>query len=199
MYKQIIMFSLGALIGSVATYFIVKDHFEDIAEEEIESVKEVYKRVSDSKEKVEKLNETKREMATKIFGKSYDEAVEKLGYQTNYNVFSKRIPEEKIEEETEIMPEDHPSEDIQGLPYTISPDMFVNDKKYFDKITLEYYEGNDMLVEEISGEPVDVDLAIGRDSLRMFGEFEKDLVYVRNERLETDYEVYHYSGSYIEK
>ncbi len=199
MYKNIIMFSLGALIGSVATYFIVKDHFEDIAEEEIESVKEVYKRVSDSKEKVEKLNETKREMATEIFGKSYDEAVEKLGYQTNYNVFSKKIPEEKIEEELEMMPEDHPSEDIPGLPYTISPDMFVNDKKYFDKITLEYYEGNDILVEEISGEPVDIDDAIGRDSLRMFGEFEKDLVYVRNERLATDYEVYHYSGSYIEK
>lgn len=199
MYKSIITFSLGALIGSLATYFIVKDKFESQANEEIESVKNTYKKLTECKQITNTLNEAKKEMASEIFGKKYEDTVEKLGYQKNYNIFSKQMPDVDAEDEEDNIVDLPSKKDIAIFPYTISPEMFVNDKKYFDKITLEYYEGNDMLVEEITGDAVDVDMAIGRDSLKMFGEFEKDLVYVRNERLETDYEVYHYPGSYIEK
>lgn len=208
MYKSILIFLGGAAIGSALTYLIVKDKYEKIVDEEIQSVKEEYAKSYEAKKTVEALNETKTKILENVMSKASAVGVgpyEKHGVITeapvNYNVFSKPRPEieETEENDEEEIPNyaGHPTEGIAGAPYTISPELFVNDRKYFDKITLEYYEGNDVLVEEMSDEPVDIDESIGRDSLRMFGEFERDLVYVRNERLETDYEVYHHSGSYV--
>ena len=204
MYKNALIFLGGAVIGSALTYLIVKDKYEKIIDEEIQSVKKEYAKSYEAKKTVEALNETKTKILENVMSKASMVGVGLYEKQTeapvNYNVFSKPRPE--IEEDAgneEEIPDyaGHPTEGIAGVPYTISPELFVNDKKRFDKITLEYYEGNDMLIEEMSNEPVDIDESIGRDSLRMFGEFERDLVYVRNERLETDYEVFHHSGSYV--
>lgn len=199
MYKNVLMFLGGALIGSTLTYLFIKDKYEKIAEDEIQSVKDEYSKTYEAKKKISELKEAKSELADKIFA-SYKQTANEYNHPNEavrYNIFkNEREIEENAEDDTEEY-SDHPTEGIAEEPYTISPDLFDNDKKYFDKITLEYYEGNDMLVEEITNEPVDIDYAIGRESLRMFGEFEKDLVYVRNERISTDYEVYHYSGSFI--
>ena len=82
-----------------------------------------------------------------------------------------------------------PSEGISDHPYVIHPEDFVNDRPFFDKITLEYYE-DDVLCNAISEEIVtDIDRTIGRESLKHFGEYEEDVVYVRNDRTSTDYEV----------
>lgn len=193
------MFLGGALIGSTLTYLFIKDKYEKIAEDEIQSVKDEYSKTYEAKKKISELKEAKSELADKLFV-SYKQATNEYNHPNEavrYNIFkNEREIEENVEDDVEEYG-DHPTEGIAEEPYTISPDLFVNDKKYFDKITLEYYEGNDMLVEEMTNEPVDIDYAIGRESLRMFGEFEKDLVYVRNERIATDYEVYHYSGSFI--
>ena len=193
------MFLGGALIGSTLTYLFIKDKYEKIAEDEIQSVKDEYAKNYEAKKKIIELKEAKSELADKIFS-NYKQATNEYNHPNEtvrYNIFkNEREIEENVEDDVEDY-SDHPTEGIAEEPYTISPDLFVNDKKYFDKITLEYYEGNDMLVEEMTNEPVDIDYAIGRESLRMFGEFEKDLVYVRNERISTDYEVYHYSGSFI--
>ena len=181
MYKNVLIFLGGAVIGSALTYLIVKDKYEKIIDEEIQSVKEEYAKSYEAKKTVEALNETKTKILENVMSKA-------SMFETEEN-----------DDDEEDIPNyaGHPTEGIAGVPYTISPELFVNDKKRFDKITLEYYEVNDMLIEEMSNEPVDIDESIGRDSLRMFGEFERDLVYVRNERLETDYEVFHHSGSYV--
>ena len=204
MYKNVLIFLGGAVIGSALTYLIVKDKYEKIIDEEIQSVKEEYAKSYEAKKTVEALNETKTKILENVMSKASMVGIGPYEKQTeapvNYNVFSKPRPEtEENDDDEEDIPNyaGHPTEGIAGVPYTISPELFVNDKKRFDKITLEYYEVNDMLIEEMSNEPVDIDESIGRDSLRMFGEFERDLVYVRNERLETDYEVFHHSGSYV--
>ena len=208
MYTKVLIFLGGAAIGSALTYFYVKDKYEKIVDEEIQSVKEEYAKSYEAKKTVEVLNETKTKILENVMNKASEIGMGPLQHEShteapvNYNIFSK--PRIDSEEENDDEDEDeipnyagHPTEGIAGVPYTISPELFVNDKKNFDKITLEYYEGNDILVEEMSDEPVNIDESIGRDSLRMFGEFERDLVYVRNERLETDFEVFHHSGSYV--
>lgn len=82
-----------------------------------------------------------------------------------------------------------PSEGISDHPYVIHPEDFVNDRPFFDKITLEYYE-DDVLCNAISEEIItDVDGTIGLESLKHFGEYEEDVVYVRNDKTSTDYEV----------
>lgn len=200
MYKNLFIFIAGTVIGSAVTYFVVKNKYEKIVDEEIQSVKDEYAKSYEAKKTVEVLNETKTKILENVMNKASMVGVGPYEKRTeppvNYNIFSKQPPEIEETDDSEEEYEEHPSEGIADAPYTISPRLFVEDKKYFDKITLEYYEGNDMLIEEISNEPVDIDYAIGRDSLRMFGEFEKDLVYVRNERISTDYEVYHFSGSF---
>ena len=64
------MFAVGAAIGSAVTWKLVKTKYEQLANEEIESVKAVFnRRAKESKEKLEELSEMKT-------------MVTDLGYQT---------------------------------------------------------------------------------------------------------------------
>ncbi len=96
---------------------------------------------------------------------------------------------ELVSDYEDVVDSTPPSEGLADEPYTISPEDFVNDKPFFDKITLEYFT-DDVLSNAISEEIVtDISGTIGRESLNKFGEYEEDVVYVRNEKLSTDYEV----------
>ena len=55
--KNFFTFVTGLVIGSVVTYVVVKDKFEKIAQEEIDSVKEVFGRrvEKEADKKVEKI------------------------------------------------------------------------------------------------------------------------------------------------
>lgn len=122
-------------------------------------------------------------------------------YRQNYNLFSspmseknKRILAEALsndesEDENNEGPEDWPREGLRERPYTISQEDFIEGNKYYDKTTLNYYDDG-VLEDEITGELIhDIDAVIGYDSLTKFGEYEDDVVFVRNERISTDYEV----------
>ena len=78
-------------------------------------------------------------------------------------------------------------------PFVISEDDYANDDEGsgYAKITFKYYPAQQTLLDE-EEEPVDdVDAYVGWRSLRRFGEMttNADVVYVRNRRLETDFEV----------
>ena len=68
--------------------------------------------------------------------------------------------------------------------------------KLYDQICLTYYEGDDTLVEDMSGEILDIDETIGSAALGRFGEHKVNTVFVRNERLGADYEVVRENASY---
>lgn len=74
------------------------------------------------------------------------------------------------------------------VPYTISPTAFADEHSDFAKLTLVYYEDNEVLINEAE-ECVDIGTEIGFDAINHFGEYEKDAVFVRNEALGNDYEV----------
>ena len=113
-------------------------------------------------------------------------------HAVSYNLFSKPPQAKDIHngqdegEDLDVIVE--PKEKAQR-PYVIMPDQFVNEHTEFDKTTLMYYS-DDVLVEEMTREIItDIDSAIGTESLNHFGEFEDDVVYVRNEKISTDYEI----------
>lgn len=208
--------AIGFIAGSIATYIIMKDEFERIADEEIESVRESYKKRDESKQKTQE-NDTKKSEYLETF----KEVTEKSGY-FNYGSLAseaKKTETKKSDKKPviESKPEKHnifndfeatdaedeedekeekyyrelsrPSEKESDKPYTITPELFVQDKKEYDKITLEYYDDG-FLVEEISSDIVsDIASVVGYDSLNKFGEYEEDVAYVRNDVLETDYEI----------
>lgn len=77
------------------------------------------------------------------------------------------------------------------VPYVISKDEFFDDSADYVKLNLTYYDGDDTLVDE-KDSPIDtVDALVGTDSLHKFGHLsgDKNIVYVRNERFEQDYEI----------
>ena len=72
-------------------------------------------------------------------------------------------------------------------PYVISPYDF-GELDGYNQIELTYYA--DGTLEDDEGNIItDVDELVGQDSLFTFGEYEEDAVFVRNERLETDFQI----------
>ena len=224
MWKKALIFAGGVVVGGAATYLFMRHKMERIIEEEVEDVKKVYARdetgetgilglisKNDTDEGSREDNphaldpaEAKRISMENMKRKDDLLHVEKLivnnGYSspTNYNIFSKPLPEEEIrdlgtgaddEMEEDEDDEGYPKESVADRPYTISGEEFVNGNKFYDKTTLNYYDDG-ILEDEITEEIIeDIDAAIGMDSLTKFGEYEEDVVFVRNERLSTDYEV----------
>lgn len=170
-----VMFVMGAAVGSVATWQYAKKKYEQIAQEEIDSVKAVFsKRDPDAEIKVDvsDLHPAKVEkVAEKPDILEYAARLEKEGY-VNYS----RVGDEKEEHDT-----------MHDKPYVISPEEFGEFEEY-EKISLSYYadqilaDENDELIE-------DVEDVVGIESLTHFGEYEDDSVFVRNDRLKCDYEI----------
>lgn len=74
------------------------------------------------------------------------------------------------------------------VPYVISPEAFASEHSDYAKLTVVYYEDNEVLLDE-EEECMDVGSTIGYDAINHFGEYEKDACFIRNERLGNDYEV----------
>lgn len=170
------MFVLGVAVGSVVTWRYVEKKYEQIAQDEIDSVKEVF-----SKREAEFTDDT--EVRTKADNAKekpniieYAARLREQGY-TNYSDMVDEKPEEVKEEEPMSV----------DKPYVIAPEEFGELDDY-ETISLTYYadqilaDDNDVIVD-------DVEDVVGFDSLNSFGEYEDDSVFVRNDRLKCDYEI----------
>ena len=217
MWQKGLIFIGGVAVGSAVTYLLMKNKMERDLEAQIEDVKRVYYDDDEDVAEIEvEENEEKPiiqamdpEVAKKLSienMKKKDDLfhVEKLiseeSYRTNYNAFSKPMPEEELtdmgsgaddedDDDDDGISDLYPREVAQDAPYVISQEEFINGNKFYDKTTLNYYDDG-ILEDEITEEIIDdIDAAIGRDSLTKFGEYEDDVVFVRNDRISTDYEV----------
>lgn len=104
-----------------------------------------------------------------------------------YNTYSKPQPDSEEKEVDEVLltqNDDDPRSDI----YVINADQFAHERYGFDKVTLYWWELERILSEEDMA-ILDVPDILGTNWESHIGEEEKDIVYVRNEPLETDYEV----------
>lgn len=171
-----VMFVLGVAVGSVVTWQYTKKKYDQIAQEEIDSVKEIFSRRESADIEI-----TAPEPQTAMVGKSeekpditeYAARLERAGY-TNYS----SVGTEREKEEQEIM---------EVKPYVISPEEFGEFEDY-EQISLSYY-ADQVLADENDEKVEDADNVVGLESLTHFGEFEDDSVFVRNDRLKCDYEI----------
>ena len=186
--SNFIIFATGAVIGSVVTWKIIKTKYEQIAQEEINSVKEVFSKREDELkwnhsgepigkvENVEKTEDGIKFSATvnKPDLQEYAAKIKKEGY-FNYSNPSEPKDEEKKEESN------------MNKPYVIPPEEFGEADGY-NTISLTYYIDG-YLADDDYDVVEDVDDIIGLESLNHFGDYEDDSVFVRNDRLMTDYEI----------
>ena len=160
---NLLMFVMGAIAGSVATWQYVKKKYERIAQEEIDSVKERFKT---HKELISEEQEQEKKDLVDCINK-----IKECGYGETHA--------EEIENKEEKATMDK--------PYVISPDDFMEFDDY-ETISLTYY--SDKILADDNDELVDdVEEIVGFESLKHFGEYEDDAVFVRNDRLKCDYEI----------
>ena len=192
----IISFAAGAAIGSVATWMLVKSKYEQIAQEEIEEVREVYMNAIRKTEEVDDEHEESAPVneAPKVAElKSYKDVVKGSGY-INYGNITEAEVEEMVKEKTKEIVEEcndilKKTEDkVNNKPYVIHPDEFGDEYNvvtlvcYNDKVVTTYDTGEVLTDEE-------VEKLVGLDSLSRFGEYEEDSVFVRNDSIKVDYEI----------
>ena len=196
-----ILFTAGAVIGSLVTWKVVKTKYEDIAHEEIDSVKEEYTRLMVSMKK--KLNDS----ATYKDDNNEDDESEKNtdniddSIMTNYNeiVKSYRSSDEEEnnqnEKEGEEKEEDNDGVSYMEAPYVISPDDFGSIPGY-NVEPLDYFA--DGILADGWGVELDIAETIGEDAVNHFGDYDDDVVYVRNEQTKLEYEVTRDPRTYAE-
>jgi len=193
MFKNILIFTTGAAIGSVVTWKLLEKKYKDLADEEIESVKEVFKNRNSEPaiRKEEKITKTTTVVEEEVQEES--EGIISNGEIVNY---SKIVKSEKYDSKEEVDEDDNEDNytvntendpEDRTIPYVIEPEDFGSIPHYGTK-TLTYY-ADDILVDEIDQIINDRDDMIGPDALTHFGEYEDDAVHIRDIDNEMDYEI----------
>lgn len=166
-------FVAGAVVGGIATWQYTKKKYEQIAQEEIDSVKEVFKTINEEKRSIRDWSEYEDD------GEEDDENEEQhLANVTSYknllvsNGYSNPSPSTQI-------PVDR--------AYVIKPDEFGEFEDY-ETISLFYTEDG-VLLDDRYERVDDPDFTISMESLDHIGDYEDDCVHVRNDRLKADYEI----------
>lgn len=158
----VLAFSLGAAAGVAVSWRYFKTKYERIAQEEIESVKELYSEKA-KQEKTKKVEEDRKESI--LEQQSYREKITELQY---------------------VDPVDIPEDEAAPKPYVIAPEDFGALSGYQTE-SLTYYA--DGILADDGGNPIDEVVTVGADFADHFGDYEDDAVHIRNEASKTDYEI----------
>lgn len=174
---------LAFVAGGVCGVLGTKTYFEDLYrrqyEEDLESVKKVWtykKPVKDDAKKEDEPVLDKEPRENEMY--QYAKILQKKGY-INYS-------DTPVDTSEMTAPEVYAPLENYKDPYPIPPDILGSDG--YDQITLFYTEDK-VLLNEDDTKVDNIEDIVGLDSLNHFGEYEEDVLYVRNERLRTDYEV----------
>ena len=86
-------------------------------------------------------------------------------------------------------------------PYVITHDEFMENENGWQQNTLTYFNGDDVLIDDKDIPVPDIEDIVGSENLTKFGYGSRDrnVVYVRNERLEADYEITLSMGEYAKE
>lgn len=169
---SVMIFTLGVAVGAAITWEYSKKKFEQLAREEIDSVKQVYAQKSEGNvpNNVKETAELAKEKPGVM--EYYVNKIQKEGYM-DYSETGKK--------EDTAKPKPAPG------PYIIPPDSF-GELDGYEQISFTYY-ADGVLADENDEIVENVDEIIGREALNGFGEYEDDSVFVRNDKLKADYEI----------
>ena len=173
---NVIMFIFGAGVGSAATWYFLKSKYEAISNEERDSYKEYYEK------KVAELTPEPEEQPNT----PDPETFEKLRNKPDISEYTKQYVNYSDVKTASSEPEEK-KESYSEKPYVITPEEFGEDDEY-KTISLLYF-ADEVLTDDDYAIIENVDDVVGRESLKTFGKYEDDAVYVRNDRLKCEYEI----------
>lgn len=174
--KCIFAFAVGTAVGSAVAWKVLKTKYERLVQEEVDSVKEafgVYRNETDRY-----YNEDDEPAADASDECHYLKGVKTAARKREYVDYNSMFNGTKKEEEA--------TQDVEK-PYAISPDEYGEFHDY-ECISLNHY--SDGILADDDDEIVDdVDNSVGSDYVDHFGDHEKDVVHIRNDKLKCDYEI----------
>jgi hypothetical protein len=172
------MFATGAAIGSVVTWKVLKEKYERIAQDEIDSVKETLtRRVREESENTISNGDDECEDDEDDEDCSLSEYNSLVGSYAQSGDYAENGERGVGESEVPY---------ING-PYVILPEDFGDGNYEHSLYCLTYYE--DGVLANDWDEILDIDETIGEESIQHFGDYVDGVVHVRNERLNADYEI----------
>ena len=189
--KNVLLFTAGLVMGSVVTWKMTKDKYEQWANDEIRMMREYYNQKEEEYYEEEDLDEepieaeVRTERSTKPDLTEYTSRLNESGY-IDYSEISKKDEEEDDES------------DMEEKPYVISPEEF-GDFDDYETIELTYYKNGYVTDDQdILMSNDEVEEAIGWNNITRMGEYEEDALHVRNEKRKTDYEILQVFDDYRE-
>jgi uncharacterized protein YneF (UPF0154 family) len=202
-------------IGAAVGYFFAKKklekQFDERLKAEVEETRAFYKKVykEDEFQTPEKAAEALIPAAARairnyqgvparnidvdgqLIGDKYLTDLRQKLVEVDSNVFTQGGSTETIDE-TDIRNR------TEEAPYPLSKDEFFNNESNYIQSTLTYYAGDAVLMDAREDVIEDVDNTIGVDNLSKFGYGSGDpnVVYVRNDALDLEFEILRHGGKY---
>lgn len=148
-----------------------------------------------------KLREEKKDISVvqQNYAKKYEEAKSKVK-QVDPEPFMEMIEKapkslEDIIDTAEVEDFTPDTTPVAADPYLISVDQFADENDDYRKASCTYYTEDKVICETSHNEKIDPRY-VGQDNLDMLENSDIDILYVRNEYLQIDYEIDKYDGSY---
>lgn len=173
--------------------YISYKKYNDAAKEQINNVEAV---VRDYDDKVKKWNDIHKEK----FAKQVNDYMKTDGEKINFEEYLAEMecPEEDDSDDSEDDEDDDISDERghHSGPYEITAGEFCNNRTYYDKVSVNYF-GEDEVVADDRDEVMGNAFKVLGDIRTAFNAPRKpNVIYIRNEDLEVDYEVSYVDGSY---
>lgn len=183
-YKEPLLFGVGAALGSVITYFTVKKRFQAKADSEIEEMRSAYnRRLSELAER--NRNKPVPDIEDLIAEVTTPEPAPAVLH--DYTVATER---EATAEEIQTVVQSKPGPVLQA----ITQDDFIVNNGY-DKVDVVVYSDG-IAANESTDEILDAEETIGIDAVPRIIRGHEDVIYIRNNDLMIDYEIYGNDDTY---
>lgn len=181
--KGLLIFVAGAIAGTVAGIGMSKRHFEAIAAQEINEVRDYYRKANKelADQLVDKTSDIKEEQAEEP--EKIEEPAEKSIEETKkeYDNIIKHgnyVTTEEIDDE-----EDYSDDE----PYIIDPSEFGNNGHYATQTCTYFADG--VLVDDVDEVIEEPETLVGNFHVDIFRDFDATSVYVRNDWMKMDFEI----------
>lgn len=178
--KNVMIFLLGAGVGSIGMYFGVKKHFETYMNDELEAQREYFEAnyikldCDMDAMKEDDSEETKPEESVQE-EPDYEEIIQKM----NYGAYSQK----EKKQDTPVVA------DQKKDRFAISGDDFAGDEDH-PHVSMLYFENDGVFMNAETWEvmPEGTEL-VGEENLDKFGEYEEDVLFIQNNITSELYEI----------
>lgn len=199
--------AVGAIAGFKYAEKTLTEKFEERLAEELAGEREMIERMARVKaqknvasptrafrEKAEGLADARRLLHEQGYAPA-DAVLEETIVESSVTIEGVPLEDDEFDYAHEV------SQRTAETPYVITHDEFLENEREFAQVTIVYYSGDQTLADEREEPITDLNYTVGAENLMRFGHGSRDsnIVYVRNERLELDFEIQRSYGTYAQE